>query len=166
MRRPTRLAALLTLAALALAPAFRARAADDQFSRISPAKLASLIQEAGYRAELIKNDDPAQARIETGVAGYNVNLRFWGCNTVDCSDVQFYMFFDKDPKFTLAYANKWNVDHSYLLASVGDDGKLFLTMDVDLDGGMSASYMKQRIRLFETMVTRYTKYAAEADAAH
>lgn len=127
--------------------------------RVTPEQVASILKDTGYRAEILADKSPQ--RIRTGIGGRTVLVALYDCQTKGCSSLQFYAGFRKGPKFNLEYVNEWNSLRRYGKAYLDKDGDLAFEFDVDLDGGVGANYIKEKIFLFERLLSELEKFDAK-----
>lgn len=157
---PRLLAALAVAAGSLLAlPAAAAGAPPRIISTMSPQEMATLLQDAGYRAERMASEDPP--RVQTGMGGYTVMVFFYDCKEQNCSALQFWAAFKKVPSFTLDFANRWNIERRYAKAYIDKEGGLALEFDVDLDGAVTPEYIKQKVLLFERLLAELDAFEAK-----
>jgi hypothetical protein len=62
--------------------------------------------------------------------------------------VQFYAWFDPAAEPLLEQANRWNADHLFVKASVSDNGKLELALDMPFDGPVPRDGLLQLVDLW------------------
>ncbi|MGZ8388549.1 MAG: YbjN domain-containing protein [Rhodoplanes sp.] len=127
--------------------------------RVTPEQVASILKDAGYRAEILADKSPQ--RIRTGIGGRTVLVALYDCQTKGCSSLQFYAGFRKGPKFNLEYVNEWNSLRRYGKAYLDKDGDLAFEFDVDLDGGVGAHDIQEKIFLFERLLSELEKFDAK-----
>lgn len=90
----------------------------------SIASVAALLQEAGYKAE-IKKQDNGEKFISSAANGSNFSIYFYGCKTdIGCDSYEFYAFYKKKPYYTADLANEWNAKKRFLKVVIDKDGDL------------------------------------------
>lgn len=132
---PRRLAALgfLALATLAASPALAVGAVDEVLGRVTPDRMAGLLQDMGYRAEILTEN--GKSRIRTRIGGANVSVAFYACDEGQaCANVGLRAYFEDEAKKGAEFANQWNRDQRFSKAYVDRDGDLALEFDVFVRG--------------------------------
>jgi len=125
---------------IAVAQSNFALAATDGpvINKITAAKMADILRDLGHTAEFI--EEGKKKTLTTSVSDTKVYVYFNQCEDDGCEGVRFSVGFDKSPKFNIAFANKWNNEHSYARANVDpSDGTLYLDYDLLVKGVTPAS---------------------------
>lgn len=105
-----------------------------------PAKVAALIRDLGYKAELKTRDD-GDPQINSAANGSNFSIEFYGCEkAVKCSSIQFYAWYKKEPWYNAALTDKWNGKKRFLKAAIDSDGDISTYMDITALGGTRESF--------------------------
>lgn len=156
-----RLAALCLTAMLSLA-APHAVQADDLIKSVSMARLADMLKDAGYRAEVVEGKP---SFVRTGAGGYNVVVFFYDCAKDECAAIRYYVGFRQHPKFTTAFADRFNSERRYVKAYLAKNGGLNFVYDIDLRAGVSPAVIKQSIQQFEVLLARFDEFLRNAPAA-
>ncbi len=143
------------LMALALVGATPAVAQTVSGAR--PDSVAAALREAGYRAELTK-DDSGDPLIKSSASGASFLLLFYNCKeNKDCSTVQFFAGFKKSG-VTLQQLNDWNTQYRFGRAYLTKEGSARIEMDVDLDkGGMSSALFIANVKTWEALLADFQK---------
>lgn len=125
-------------------------------------RVAKVMQEAGYRAEIIREGD--QARVSSAASGYNFEVYFFGCDDEgdNCKTVQFYSAFAPEKKPSLKAMNDYAAKNRWGRIYLDDDGDPCIEMDIDLeDGGMSADLFKDNLEYWEAVLAAYAKFVLD-----
>ena len=66
--------------------------------------MAKILQDIGYRAEILKNDE-GKRRIRTRIASWTVTLNFYSCEDkeTNCKSIGLRSFFTNETKKTAAF---------------------------------------------------------------
>ena len=151
--------ALAFVAALAL-PA-SAMAADRIVDLSSVEGVASLLKEAGYKAEIKKGED-GTSYIVSGMNGYAFNVNFYGCtNDKGCDSIDFYTWDKKEPFFSPEMANEWNVSKRFLKVAIDKDGDLSEYLSFSTLGNMTFANFKDYLDWFGSMEGDLDKFLDE-----
>lgn len=143
-----------------LATSFAASAAQaDEVRSDDPSSLVRAMQDAGYRAELTK-DNSGDPMIKSSASGIDFSILFYGCRSNrNCTTVQFFAGFKEPDNGSLTAMNKWNADNRFGQAYQAESGSARIEYDLDLDmGGMSAALFKDNVEVFVSLADRYRKY--------
>jgi putative sensory transduction regulator len=147
------------VASLAWTPSFAeavtpAPAQSEMIVKLKANDIASIVRDAGYRAEVVTENN--RTRIRTGMSGYNVNVYLYGCDDeAACNSIQFSLGLTKSPSYTLSIANKWNQDKRFTKAYLDTGGNLFMEADVYFRGGVSRDALIASTRLFDDLVADF-----------
>ena len=103
----------------------------------NPAKLASVIQDVGYRATL-DVDGAGDPMIRSKAGGTDFQIYFYGCDDgAECKWLLFKVGYDLPGGTTLATVNQWNANTLFGRAYLDDEDDPWLEMGVTLDGGVT-----------------------------
>jgi hypothetical protein len=140
--------------------------AEDRVVNVTSVEaVATLLKEAGYKAEIKKGDDGA-AYIVSAADGSNFQLDFYGCtNDKGCDSFEFYSWYKKEPFFSVAMANEWNVSKRFLKVAIDKDGDLAEYLYVSALGNMTFDNFKDYIDWYATMDASLDKFLDEKRAA-
>lgn len=119
-------------------------------TQFTPDEVASILRDAGYRAEIVHEDN--KYHILTGMGGYKVILYLY-CDGTKCTSLDWDVSFSAASKFTLTLANKWNREKRYAKAYIATDGAFFLEYSLDFTGGVTRQTITASSNLFERFVT-------------
>lgn len=150
MRITTLIAALLVAAPMA--------ANAQMVTAQNPQSVAKALQDAGYKAEISK-DNGGDPMISSGSSGKKFIILFFGCEkNIKCTSIQFYTGFS-GPKAELAKINDWNEERRFGRASIDKEGDPVIRMDVDIDfGGMSTPLFKDHIDIWAVVVDKFATH--------
>lgn len=109
----------------------------DLVNALSPQSIVSILQGEGYNAKLITDGvgDPA---IEGEISKSHYFIYFYGCTDhVDCKSIQYTTGYNGVKGLTLEKMNAWNVDNLWGQAYLDEDEVAWLSITVNLDGGVT-----------------------------
>lgn len=138
-----------------------AMAADRVIDLTSVQRVADLLKEAGYKAE-IKMGQDGTSYIVSGSNGSPFNVNFYGCTKdKECSSIDFYSWDKKEAFFSPAMANEWNASKRFLKVAIDKDGDLSEFLSVSTLGNMTFDNFKDYIDWFSSMETDLAKFLDE-----
>jgi hypothetical protein len=146
------------LAGLALAAGAPADS-DAILDLTTPEAVAAALQQAGYKAEL-KKDDTGGYYIMSAANGSGLELDLF-CKEGKCTSAQIQSFYKPKPEYTAALANEWNNTKRFLKVSVNKDGQLREWFDFSLVGKMSQKNFADTIDWYVTMDGSLAKFLDE-----
>lgn len=149
----------LVIGAVLASSAVATAAWADEVRSDDPSSLVRVMQNAGYRAELTK-DNSGDPMIKSSASGSDFAILFYGCKSNrNCTTVQFFAGFKDPDNGSLSALNKWNADNRFGRAYQSDSGSARIEYDLDLDmGGMSAALFRDNLDVFVSLMDRYRKY--------
>ncbi|MES2095568.1 MAG: YbjN domain-containing protein [Pseudomonadota bacterium] len=148
-------------AAVALVISSPAAAADRVVDVSSVEGVATLMREAGYKAE-VKVGKDGDSYIESATGGNGFQVIFYGCkNKLGCDSFEFYSWFKKEAFFSPALANEWNASHRFLKVAIDGDGDLSEYAAVSSVGKMTFDNFKDYIEWYGTMDSELVKFVDE-----
>jgi hypothetical protein len=158
--RPAHLVAVVLAAVVGCLPQSLASgeeakpAPPETFTRFKPDDLATIVRDAGYRAEVdTENNRP---RIRAGMAGYNVVIYLYQCtDDGTCGSLQYSVGLTKSPNYTLTLVNKWNEEKRYAKAYLDKNGNMYLEYDLSFSGGITRETVKAAARLFDDLAADF-----------
>lgn len=153
------------VAAMMLAGAGPALAADALIDVRQPSQVADALRDAGYKAELKvnKRDEPY---ISSAANGSPFTIEFYGCKAkVDCGSFQFYGWYKKDPLYTLELVNEWNARKRFLKIAIDSDGDLGMYLDVTGVGKMTKEAFADWVDWYQAMDAELAKFLDEKRTA-
>lgn len=143
----------------AAGPAFAQGApaqAGGTIAGVTAEKFAKVLQDAGFRAEIVRGDK--RPYIRTGLSGRRAAVYFYDCKDNTCGSFQYSVIFNKDAKYTIDFSNTWNTKRRYSKTYLDSDGDMNLEWDVDLDGGVTDEFLKRTALSFERMISDFDKF--------
>jgi hypothetical protein len=114
----------------------------------NPKKIASVIQDLGYRAKL-EVDDDGDPVIRSGAGGSNFSIQFYGCkedSNDECDLLLFSTGYDFDEETALETINSWNEQALVGRAYLDDDGDPRFDWAVNMRDGVSRENFEDSIR--------------------
>jgi hypothetical protein len=141
--------AVVAIALVTLAPCF-GQSSPELFTTLKPEDVAGILRDAGYRAEIVKENN--RVFVRSGMAGYNVYVYPYGCQEGRCASLQFSLGLTKNADFTLSMVNKWNQEKRFAKAYLDTNGNLYLESDVYFDGGVTKDTVTAWARLYDSLV--------------
>jgi hypothetical protein len=128
--------------------------ATEVFTKFKPNDIATILRDAGYRAEVVTENQ--RTRIRTGMGGYNVYVYLFSCDDDGaCASLQYSLGLTKSPIYTLSVANKWNQDKRFAKAYLDTNGNMFLEADVYFRGGVGREVLSATARIFDDSVADF-----------
>ncbi len=130
------------------------KTSTETFGKFKPDELASILRDAGYRAEVVS--EPGRSpRIRTSMAGYNIVIYLYTCADGSCGALQYSLGITKSPDFTLTLVNKWNQDKRFAKAHIDTGGNIYLEYDISFRGGVTKDTVAEAARLFDDLVGEF-----------
>ncbi len=127
-------------------------------------QIASVMQEAGYKATLNGEGDSRYLRSSSG--GYKFSALFYGCDDdgANCKTIQFYAGFTPKTKPSLQSMNDYAAKNRWGRIYLDSDGDPVIEMDIDLeDGGMSPELFKDNLEYWDTIMGVFAKFVFAND---
>ncbi len=124
-------------------------AGQQVVTEFTPDQVASILRDAGYRAEIVHENE--KYHILTGMGGYKVVLYLY-CNNGKCTSLDWDVSFTAAPKYTLTLVNKWNREKRYAKAYIANDGAFYLEYSLDFSGGVTKQTLASSASLFDSFV--------------
>ena len=143
-------------AALALATP-----AHSQNVTADPDRIAEVMADAGYEAEVVREDGVSPG-IASNSQGYNFIIMFFGCNDQgqNCRTIQFFSGFDTETPPTLEELNDFSRDFRFGRVFLTPEGSPVIEMDVDLeDGGVSEALFLDNLEYWELALHTFADFA-------
>ena len=148
---------------LASVPALRA---EEIITDVTRDKVAAVLRDNGYRAEIVAGQSASPgAIVRTAMGGHTVVVWFFNCTGETCSAIQFWTGYKKSPKLSEALVERWNSEFRYAKTHLTSDGDLHVEYDVFLKGGVSSDYVKYAALLYDNLLSRLDEYIKTAPAA-
>lgn len=154
-------AALCLLSATLPAAAHAATRGATVLDAVTARELAAVMAEFGYDVELKDEDGPV---LVTRRAETKFTIRFYGCdNNPDvfrriCGDAQFRSSYNAPDAALLNLMNKWNNEFRFGKAYVNADGRPTVEMMVNLDGGVTKSYLRSLLKWWGLVLRDFEKH--------
>lgn len=127
------------------------------------ATVAALLQEAGYKAE-IKKQDNGETYISSAANGNGFSLYFYGCkNDAGCDSFEFYSYYKKKPYFSYQLANEWNAKKRFLKLVLDKDGDLAEYLYVSALGKMTYANFVDYIDWYAAMDADLNSFLVSKD---
>jgi hypothetical protein len=126
------------------------KAAPAVSATFKPDEVASIIRDAGYRAELVRGK--SSWYINTGMAGRKVTIYLY-CENDVCGSMTYDLSFTASSDFTLTWANQWNRDKRYAKAYIDTDGSLVVEYELSYKGGVTHDTIGESAKLFDNLVS-------------
>ena len=122
---------------------------QDVILRATPEEMAAIIQEIGYRAEILKNDQ-GKRRIRTRIGGRNVTVIFYDCDAKEsCASIGLRSYFSDEKNKGLAFANEWNRTKRFARVYIDSDNDIGMDYDVTFVGGITKKNIREHVDIFE-----------------
>ena len=155
MRMLARICAATVAVALA-----QSSVAEELLDATNPERMASVIQELGYRAKL-DVDDVGDPIIHSSVGGTDFVLQFFGCtedNNDQCKLLLFKVGYDLSEGMTLEVVNSWNKKAVVGRAYLDDEGDPWFELEVNMNGGVSRQNFEITFDMWEDSVGDFEEY--------
>ena len=122
-------------------------------NHLKPDDIAGVLRDAGFRAELLKQNN--RWRIHTGMGGRKITVYLYCDESGACDSLTYSLGFTASSDFTLAMANKWNRDKRYAKAYIDTDGGMVMEYDLSFSGGVTRDTVAESARLFDRLVSMF-----------
>ena len=154
--------------AASLLMASNAQAAGPTVSAEDPNGIVSVLELAGYEAEL-DVDTAGDPMIITELGGWEARILFYGCdeNTHDgCDSLQFLVGFDRANPWTAEEAMRLSSQYRYTSIWLDEEGDPFIQWDVVTADGIPTKVFLRSVREFTQAITNATNliFAEENEA--
>ena len=124
----------------------------------SPAAIAALMQEMGYRAELT-TDSQGDPKIESAASGANFTVYFYGCKGGrNCNSIQFSSGFDAVDGVEMNVVNDWNRHNRFGQVSLDETNDPFIEMDIAMQGGLPRDLFKENLSIWDNMLADFQRH--------
>jgi hypothetical protein len=127
---------------------------------ITAQQVAAVLQSGGYRASVITGNDGSKY-VKSSMSGVNILVFLSGCTDGNCTSLEFYAGWQKDPSLTVSYANAWNAKWRYAKAKIDGEGNFLFSYDVNLAGGVTLDNIKLDAQLFEYLLSELGKFTGK-----
>lgn len=127
------------------APAIEAQSAMDMLDIGMPDKVVSLVQDAGFRAQLKALDD-GHKFIESSANGMKFQIHFYGCtaDNTDCELLVMTAGFDFASPQSQDIVADWNYNR-FTKAYLDEEGDPFITLPVNILHGITGENFKDTL---------------------
>lgn len=144
---------------------------SDLITAISPQQLAHILQQAGYRANEVINEQVVQLQSATQGVGFVINFgNVASEERREFVDFSFNLTLNIEGNVRPELVADWN--RSRRFARLSQQGQwLVLVMDVMVAGGVSAAWLQGQCELWDALLREYIRHlqtpatAVAADAA-
>ncbi len=139
-----------------------AKVTDTSFTELTLDTIRDVLQQAGYRVE--QATDPvvnvSYLRSATGGVAFDIRPgnRLAGSDTL--ADVAFIAVMQVQGEFPLDVVNRWNVTRRFARLQLSAPF-LALCFDVSAAGGVTASYLRAQIEIWDHLVQQLIAYLRE-----
>jgi hypothetical protein len=140
---------------------------DALLTADDPGKVAALMRQLGYRAELT-TDQTGDPRIITGFAGMQASLWFNDCDDKGqgCRSIRMQVGLLTDRKLSLEQVNAFNNSWRFGTLSLDEDRDPLLNHDLWLvKPGVPVAVLAENIRQFDALVRELRALVAAREAA-
>jgi hypothetical protein len=151
--------ALASLAFLAVSFGASAQTARQEvILGVNPDEMQKILQDIGYRAEILKNDE-GKRRIRTRIGSWNVTLNFYSCddNETSCKSVGLRTFFTNDTKKTATFANDWNRTKRFSKAYIDNDNDVNIEFDMLFRNGVTKENIRAYLDVYEDQLKEFVE---------
>jgi hypothetical protein len=118
------------------------------------------MQSAGYRAELT-TDSGGDPKIVSSANGFDFYVYFYGCDqsaVKECDSLDLSIGFDFSKGYALESVNQWNRDNRFAAAYLDDEDDPWLTMNINLDGGVTAEMLIDSFNTWSSQLGEFKTY--------
>jgi hypothetical protein len=125
---------------------------------LTPERLRELMQQAGYRAEIITGPDAPSLRSATG--GLPFEIRFVNATPGDSTtyaDIMFLAGLQVQGELSLDIVNRWNSTKRFARLHLSQN-YLVLAMDVVVLGGVAPEHLGAQIELWDRLLQELLSY--------
>lgn len=124
---------------------------------VTPDTFASILQDIGYRAEILKNDE-GRRRIRTRIGGWNVTVSFYSCDDKEnCKSLGLRSFFENDKKRDAAWANDWNNRKRFAKVYIDRDNDVNIECDIMLREGITKGNIRAYLDIYEDQLKDFVE---------
>lgn len=130
------------------------------YTTISGAELASVFQQAGFRATL-SADSVGDPMIESSAQGVNFRVIFYGCDSSEpkrCDSLMFRVGFNKGGTLRYEQINQWNRSRRYGMAYLDDEMDPWLEMNVLISGGVSEANLLEQTKTWDNRLGHFLRH--------
>ncbi|HWT31908.1 MAG TPA: YbjN domain-containing protein, partial [Propylenella sp.] len=137
-----------------------AKARSAMMPGFSLQQIQELLREAGYRAEMEK--DNSGDYIRSGAHGLNIFISTYDClqDNTECRTLRIETgTFKPDPAVSLEALNEWSRDVAtgWAVPIIASDGSYFLLMKISTTGGVTDEWLMNNLAIFTDAMSKYHK---------
>lgn len=152
------LLALVLSACTVTGPERPAASAGGVFTSVSGGEVQTILQNAGYRAEL-GVDNVGDPMISSSAGGLGYTLYFYECSGEKrCDSLVFWAGFAMDDKPSLDTINQWNQTKRFSRAYLDEEGDPILEMDLLVDGGITEAAFVETLNLWDQSLPLFAQH--------
>jgi hypothetical protein len=131
---------------------------SDLITAISPQQLASILQQAGYRANEVSNEQVVQLQSATQGVGFVINFgNVASQERREFVDFSFNLTLNIEGNVRPELVADWN--RSRRFARLSQQGQwLVLVMDVMVAGGVSSAWLQGQCELWDALLREYIRH--------
>lgn len=131
---------------------------SDLITAISPQQLAHILQQAGYRANEVSNEQVVQLQSATQGVGFVINFgNVASEERREFVDFSFNLTLNIEGNVRPELVADWN--RSRRFARLSQQGQwLVLVMDVIVAGGVSAAWLQGQCELWDALLREYIRH--------
>ena len=128
---------------------------------VTARELAAVMAEFGYDIELKDENGPA---LVTRRGETKFTISFYGCDKNPdvsrriCGDAQFRSSYNLPDAASLNLMNKWNNEFRFGKAYVNGEGRATVEMTINLDGGVTKSYLHSLLKWWGLVLRDFEAY--------
>ena len=162
---PRSLFAAAALAVFAMAPA--AQAQQQTVSAKNPQGIVDLLDIAGYKPELQK-DDYGDPLIYLELDGWKVDMVFYGCGedtNADCDSIQLSTGFDTENGLTQDAAMSISEKFRFASVSLDEENDVYVRWDIIMGEGIPSKVFLQALRYYTDTLDSASQIIFPEDAA-
>lgn len=131
-----------------------------QLTAITPEAMRSLLQGVGIGSTIEQDEEgPVLVVDNTGsIPGTGVGVWFFDCEAGSCGSFQIWTYFESQQPVDLRVINRWNSEQRWSIAAVEDERFSVLTLDVNVDGGVSSDNLADLVQMFGEQARQFQQY--------
>ncbi|MGF1623253.1 MAG: caspase family protein [Alphaproteobacteria bacterium] len=129
-------------------------------SSVTPESMQALLQNVGISSVIEEDEDgPVLVVDNTGsIPGAGVGVWFFDCQGSECGSFQIWTYFESQRPVDLRVINRWNSEQRWSIAAVEDERFPVLTLDINVDGGVSQENIADLVQLFAEQARQFQGY--------
>lgn len=150
-----------------LSAAAQQKADPNQMVELNrPAQVALLLQQLGYKGEVLKHDGSGDPYVSSAANGSPFTIEFYDCKPDrGCTSMQFFSWYAKKPYYSEAMANRWNAKKRFLRIVIDKDGDLSTWMDLTTVGKVNRAFFADTVDWWQSMTGDLFTFLAEEEKA-